>query len=61
MKTSHACLTERSEADLARCFIDWFNNYLTTEAFAAAYGIKPYEAVLIINAGREAHEKSVNA
>ena len=50
------CIEERTNEDLARCFRDWFNNYLTTEAFAKAYGIKQWEAVAIIEAGRGAHE-----
>ncbi len=59
MKTSNLCLTERTPEDLARCYLDWCNNYISAGAFADAYGIKPYEAVLIINAGRDAHEKAV--
>jgi hypothetical protein len=55
MKNTPQCLAERTNEDLARCFRDWFNNYLTTSAFATAYGIKPFEAVIIINAGREIH------
>lgn len=61
MKTRHACITDRTPEDLANCFLDWFNNYLTASAFAEAYGVKPWEAVLIINAGREAHEARVRA
>lgn len=56
---NHACLNERTEADLIRCYLDWFNNYLSTDCFAEAYGIKQYEAVLVITAGRDAHERAV--
>lgn len=52
----HRCLAERTDEDLARCYLDWVNNYISTDAFADAYGIQKYEAVLIISAGRDVHE-----
>tara|TARA_R110000868_G_scaffold79632_1_gene226579 strand:+ start:698 stop:1042 length:345 start_codon:yes stop_codon:yes gene_type:complete len=55
----HACLAERTDDDLARCYLDWVNNFISTEGFAAHYGVKKYEAVLIITAGRDVHESRV--
>jgi len=58
---NHPCLTGRTDAELVRCYLDWMNNYLTTERFAADYAVTKEEAVLIITAGRDAHEKAVAA
>ena len=33
-----SCIAERSEEDLARCYLDWMNNYISTDGFADAYG-----------------------
>jgi hypothetical protein len=56
MRTEYACIAERTDDDLARCYLDWVNNYLSTSAFADAYGINGWEAVAIINKGRLIHE-----
>ena len=56
MKIEHTCLTERNADDLARCYLDYCNNYMTTSRFAEAYGMKGWEALKVINAGREIHE-----
>jgi hypothetical protein len=37
---------------LEKIYLDWVNNFLTIEAFAAAYGITEAAASAIIEAGR---------
>jgi hypothetical protein len=56
MKHTYACIAERTEMDLIWNYLDYFNNYLTVSAFAQAYGLKPYEALLCIEKGRELNE-----
>ena len=57
----HPCLVERTEHDLVLNYLDYFNNYLTVSAFADAYGLKVYEALLCINKGRELNESLAKA
>jgi hypothetical protein len=59
MKHTHKCIAERTEQDLILNFLDYFNNFLSIERFAEYYGLKRFEALMVINAGREAHEKTV--
>lgn len=40
-------------------FLDWFNNFISIERFAEYYNINTKEAELIIQKGRELHEKGV--
>lgn len=56
-----ACIAERSEMDLILNYLDYFNNYLTVSAFAEAYGLKRFEAILCINKGRELNEALAKA
>ena len=42
-------------------FLDYFNNFLSVEYFAACYNLEASEALLIINKGRDLHELSVVA
>lgn len=58
---THTCLIERTEEDLVLNYLDYFNNYLTVSAFADAYGLKHYEALLCINKGRELNEALAKA
>ena len=44
---------------LQTVFLDYFNDYLTLEAFAFDYGIPREEAELLIKLGRLTHERIV--
>lgn len=57
----HSCLIDRTENDLILNYLDYFNNYLTVSAFAEAYGLKRFEALLCINKGRELNEALAKA
>ncbi len=45
----------------AEKYLDWVNNFLTVDKFAAYYGISKEEAEKLIQRGKEAHEKNVKA
>jgi hypothetical protein len=51
-----ACVANRTPEQLAAIFRDYFNNFLTVSAFADHYGISAYDARVLIEAGRIAHE-----
>lgn len=42
---------------LAAMFRTWFNDYLTVQAYADAYGIERERMFRIINLGRKAHNR----
>lgn len=44
---------------LAAAYLDYVNNYTSTAGFAAAYGLTPRQAGLVIEIGREIHEAGV--
>lgn len=46
-----------SRARLARMFREWFNDYLTVQVYADAYGITRERMFRIINLGRIAHNR----
>lgn len=41
-------------------YLDWVNNYITTEKFAEHNNLSRDEASTIIDMGREHHEKNVS-
>ncbi len=38
-------------------FLDYFNNYLTVDKFAADNGLNRFEAITLIKMGRSFHEQ----
>lgn len=46
---------------LAAAYLDYVNNYASTETFGAAYGLTRDQAYHIITVGREIHEATVAA
>lgn len=41
---------------LGEMFLDYYNNFLTVQAFADYYGLTINEANIVIEAGRKIHE-----
>lgn len=42
-------------------YLDYVNNFLTVDAFAAYYSLGREEALNVITRGRAAHEASINS
>ena len=40
-------------------FLDWFNNFLTVQAFADYYGISRWRALRVIELGRLLHNRKI--
>jgi len=47
------------KSNLKVAYLDYVNNYTSTAGFAAAYGLTPRQAGLVIEIGREIHEAGV--
>lgn len=47
------------KSNLKVAYLDCVNNYTSTAGFAAAYGLTPRQAGLVIEIGREIHEAGV--
>lgn len=50
----------KAKNELIRHYLDYFNNFLTVRRFAEYYDITEPEASIIIEAGRDLHEITVN-
>jgi len=48
------------KSNLKVAYLDYVNNYTSTAGFAAAYGLTPRQAGLVIEIGREIHEAAVD-
>lgn len=55
----NARVRENLENALCEAYLDWANNYLTTDKFAEDYGLTNIQARHIINAGRHKHNERV--
>tara|TARA_R100000773_G_scaffold23135_1_gene20409 strand:- start:3984 stop:4154 length:171 start_codon:yes stop_codon:yes gene_type:complete len=47
--------------NMINMYLDWFNNFLTVQAFADHYQLSTEKAEQVINQGRYEHEKRVFA
>ena len=45
--------------ELTGMYLDWFNNFLTVNAFATHYQLREDTASMVIKEGREMHERKV--
>lgn len=52
-------MTHEQES-LNNIYLDWFNNFITTERFAEVYGINQHDARLLIDICRNAHRNKHN-
>lgn len=50
-------LTPFSERTAENIYLEWVNDWLTVDAMADNYGRKPEELIVILNKGREEHNK----
>lgn len=46
---------------LRKLYIDWFNNWITIDAFCEHHGIHRDDAITLIELGRKYHEAYVEA
>ena len=53
--------TKQGTKSAARIYLDWTNNYLSLEVFAAAYGWTYTKAAKVIEKGRAEHERNCTA
>lgn len=52
--------TENNFRKAAReAFLDYVNDYITTDSFAMAYGMTQAQAVVVIEIGRRYHEEAL--
>jgi len=49
----------RMRESVKEMFLDWFNNYLTYQAFADAHGLDYDHALVLIGMGKLYHEEDV--
>lgn len=42
-------------------YLDWVNNFISTDSLAEHYGITQEEASFLINMGRKYHEETVES
>jgi len=45
-----------SDDQMADLYLDWINDFVSVDGFAAFYGLSINDAVQVINKGRDAHE-----
>ena len=50
-------ITDDQMADL---YLDFFNDFISVDGFAAFYGLSINDAVQVINKGRDVHEARAN-
>jgi len=46
----------KTKFKIIEMYLDYVNNFITTQAFAYHYGLDIFEANIIINAGRELND-----
>jgi hypothetical protein len=45
-----------NDDQMADLYLDWINDFVSVDGFAAFYGFSINDAVQVINKGRDAHE-----